>query len=285
MSLSTGTRLDSADDRKYVETSQSLIDIEHTLNSAENDKKTTEKSNAGLLSSQQTITKATVNQFSHVTISGGQHLDLLGAEEFSTPLQNKDLLLLETCDLKSNPNSRLQDLDPSVLQKPDKTRLVQDTDKEGITFNSTEGKFVEHNNGYNRSTACPGVSNSNNFDLLNCQASTLHNTESLLLLDNGGQNGNPAKSLGLDTTPANANRTVQPIPPNGPHGHLLAYQPRYQALPGGLVLPTNPNGPRRPFPKDMKSESAGFDFIRKSTKSDAFSFINDEIQASKTKQK
>ena len=69
---------------------------------------------------------------------------------------------------------------------------------------------------------------------------------------------------------------------------LLSFQtePRSQMLPGGLVLPSSNSysGPRRPFPKDMKSEADGFDFIRKS-KVDAFSFINDEIQANKNKPK
>ena len=42
---------------------------------------------------------------------------------------------------------------------------------------------------------------------------------------------------------------------------------------------------QRQFPKDMKSEEDGFAFLRKSSKKGAFSFVDDEMAASKVKQK
>ena len=309
MSLSTGTRHDFAANRKSLETSQPLIDIEHT-NPAENEKKTTEKSNPSLLCSLQTNTET--NQFFPVTDYGAHDFNLIGTEDFSTSLQNRDLPLLETRGLKSSPHSHESEQDKdqyfsdtvrsktstksgdSALQNLDianKNRLVEDIDKERLIFNSTNettGRYTEHNNDINRCETRSGLAESNNFDLLNCQASrsravSSQNSENLLLLDSKEQNHNPLLPSGASHT--NPNGTVQPIPQNA-NSHLLRFQPRSQTLPGGLVLPTNSSSssPRRPFPKDMKS-SGGFDFIRKSTKSDAFSFINDEIQANKTKQK
>ena len=315
MSLSTGTRLDFAGNRKSLETSQPLIDIEHT-NPAENGKRTTKKSNLSLLSSQQTNTKP--NQFSAVTECGTRDFNQIGSGDFSTSLQNRDVPLLETNAFKSSPHSHEseqdkeqyssdtvrsktstksrdsppQNLDIAFLKETDKNRLLQDTDKQRLIFNSTNettGRYTEHSKDITRSKSRSGLAESNNFDLLNCQASSSRvvssqHSENLLLLDPKEQNHNPPLSSSASHT--NPDRTVQPIPQNL-NSHLPRFQPNSQTLPGGLVLPTNSSSssPRRPFPKDMKSESGGFDFIRKSTKSDAFSFINDEIQASKTKQK
>ncbi|CAB4019091.1 Hypothetical predicted protein [Paramuricea clavata] len=306
MNLSAGARSDFAVYRKLVEPTEPLIDIENTTastllensdfsttphtnesnseqNPTENDKQTNGKA-SNLLSSKHTNSEVHANQFTSTSSSETQNsnnFDLMSLEtsdtsilDFSTPLQNSNLSSLESNELKSNLNVH------DIGQEPDKRTLRQ----EGmLLFNPRE------------TTARPGVSGTNNVDLLNWKqsnstssSSRTNSTQNIELLNTEPQNPNPPKSLPQKASHINPNRTVQCIPQNQ-NSDLLSFQPepRSQTLPGGLVLATNSSSasPRRPFPKDMKSETDGFDFIRKSTKADAFSFINDEIQASKTKQK
>ena len=306
MNLSAGARPDFAVNRKLVEPTEPLIDIENTTaststvlensdfladtnesnskqNPTENDKQTNGEA-SNLFSSKHTNSEVHANQFALAASSETQNsnnFDLMSLEtsetsilDFSTPLQARDLSLLESNELKSNLNVH------DIGQEPDKRSLRQ----EGrLLFNPRE------------TTARPGVSWTNHVDVLNWKqsnsassSSRTNSTQNIELLNTEPQNPNPPKSLPQKASHINPNRTVQCIPQNQ-NSDLLSFQPepRSQALPGGLALPTNSSSasPRRPFPKDMKSETDGFDFIRKSTKADAFSFINDEIQASKTKQK
>ncbi len=324
MNVSTGTIPDFAANRKLVETSKPLIDIENT-SPTENDPRTTAEANSNLFSSEHTkITTGSRAQNSY-------NFDLMSLEttgtrvdDFSTPLQNTDMLLLGTSEFESNSNTHeirqksekdrdhcssdkltskssvvSRETSRQNLQSSDKNSLIHETDKGKVIFNPTEGagECKEENGSINRTnTTRPGISNSTNVDLLNWETlntascsiplNSTQNAENLLP-NTEEQNLNPPKVPPQNARPVNPNRTVQQVHQN-PNSDLLTFQssPHPQTLPGGLVLPTNSSAtPRRPFPKDMKSESDGFDFIRKSKKSDAFSFINDEIQASKSKQK
>ena len=309
MNISGGTRSDVSDNRKLVETSESLIDIERTpgttllkesdlltmpdtrnsvlkQSSCDNDKQGNETANMDLYSSEDT--QSTIAATSSGQNSSNFDLMSLGLSgdihDFSTSGVTTNM---SSCD------SSLQKFDTDLLQETDKLMLTQGNDKRQIMLNPKEatGDRCEDD------TIKSGIFNSHNMDSLNLRTSNTTSSssrlnssksaEDLLSLNTQQQNAYSSQMLPQHSNHMLPQRTV-PVMSQTPNNDLLNFQPqpRSQALPGGLVFPTNSSSAaRRPFPKDMKSETDGFDFIRKSTRGDAFSFISDEIQASKAKPK
>ena len=177
---------------------------------------------------------------------------------------------------------------------------LPDTGKKGRILNSKEGsaRVNGDSTAVNKQTTYPSALSSNDFGALwpetrntalaHQEASSTQNPESLLLLHS--EQYQPGPFVSPQQNPRLLTAQRQALPPNAHNLQSLqplTPAPRRQLLPRGLVPPTNTASPnsRRPFPKDMKSEVDGFDFIRNSSKGDAFSFVNDEIQARKMKPK
>ncbi|XP_028406595.1 uncharacterized protein LOC114529071 [Dendronephthya gigantea] len=284
MNLSTGTRPDSAGNRKLVEVSETpvetgfprdsnLVTILDTKmgnskqNSLGNDKRTTGRSspNVSFDLSRELIDKKTSASFATARDFDAQNsdkFDLTSLERSGrshSGLEGGRFCAVNECKTKVNEgefaeagcDKAIQNLERSSPQETRKLLLKSKTDMDSDNVDLFSVKT--QNSGSNQ----------------NLETQT-RNVDDLLILST---NKPTTQDLSQNTTS---------------NQDLLTFQtePRSQALPGGLVLPSNnsSSGSRRPFPKDMKSETDGFDFIRKS-RADAFSFINDEIQASKNKPK
>lgn len=158
-----------------------------------------------------------------------------------------------------------------------------------LTFEA-EGKYIDNN-----LTDETVNSFSNERDLLDLQSScsnmvengqnvTSQISENLLLMDSGDNSVLHNNSQTGENGPYFFKTSNFP-PLNSNMPQLSQTSLRNTTYRG--ILPNTSSsftGSGRLFPKDMKSETDGFDFVRKS-KSDAFSFIQDEILASKPKTK
>lgn len=253
MNLSNGSNSIALGNRKLVETSEPLVCIENTANTT----------SPGSLTSYEAENS---NNFNFVNLGTSSVLD------FATPTETGELksntsscahkFTLETENV-SCPDGQTSTL--NAKNPPHNFDLLQINGKGTIMQDFLDPQEV--------ATPVRAVGNERN-KAVNCGELDLLN------LTHSSMTPNPTHMY--------PNRTVLPTLQN-PNDDLLCFNPesRTQALPGGLVLPMNTSSAsqRRPFPKDMKSETGGFHFIRNSRKADAFSFINDEIQANKCKQK
>ena len=306
MNISVGARSDESDNRKVA--CESLIDIEGTpdatlLNESDSSTMPDTRNSALKQSDKQTNEVRNVNLYSDQSSSNFDlmSLDLPGGiRELST----QGVPVLPANEVKSNLNAqkvckqsedKYSSLDEITTNKAScdfDNGLLQEAEEE--TLNSRRNDELRNILNPKDETGQRGdnsdVFNLNNIDSLNWRpldnmSSSKQNPD--LLLNTQQQNAYPSQMLPQNSNHIFPQRTA-PVTSETPHNNMLTFQtqPLAQTLPGSLVLPTSSSSTaRRPFPKDMKSETDGFDFIRKSKRGDAFSFINDEIQASKTKPK
>ena len=306
MNISAGARSDESDNRKVA--CESLIDIEGTpdntlLNEPDSSTMPDTRNSALKQSDKQTNEVTSINLCSDQSSSNFDLMSLElpgGIHDFST----QGVPVLPANEVKSNLNAqkacKQSENKYSSLDEVTTTEASCDFDNAlqkagGGTLNSRRNDEPRNILNPKDETGKRGVNsdvfNLNNIDSLNWRPldnmlSSEENPENLLL-NTQQQNAYPSQMLPQNSNHIFPQRTA-PVTSETPHNNLLTFQaqPRAQTLPGSLVLPTSSSSTaRRPFPKDMKAETDGFDFIRKSKRGDAFSFISDEIQASKTKPK
>ena len=330
MNLSDGNKSNLSENCQPKEPGEPLINIRNTTNisslensnfspvSNTNGKGMNERMSSNSLSSKETNRNNSAKQFdpaTHSTSQSSTSFDLMSLDpsgrdvnEFSTPPQNRDLLLLETNMSAAKENTHKigkqseRNISPNTSVNCDQS-LLQNFGVLRETGQESSGKKLmketTRTNNENKSMITNTVGqrtalNSNNMDLLNWTQTnnassaefpdSTQNAERLLLSDTTQTFSGPTK--GHPQNPYHPQITAQGISQNA-NPDLLNFKPRAQAPAGRLVPPTNTSSStgRRPFPKDMKSEVGGFAFIRNSTRPDAFSFVNEEIQASKSKPK